>query len=262
MAIITLTTDFGWTDYFVGAMKGVIYQIAPKATVVDITHEIQPQNILAGAIVLREIWRAFPPQTIHVAVIDPTVGTDRNIILAKYANQFFLVPDNGIITLIHQIYLPEEVYLVNNTSFFCQPISNTFHGRDIFAPVAAHLAKGIKPNQLGPRIDTIKLIDIPKPIITETGELIGQVIHIDNFGNLITNIAVDILNRFAKSAAEVTVYLQDKPIGAIVKTFNNVDTNQPLAYIGSAGFLEIAINKSRADKILGAKIGSTVKIKK
>ncbi len=260
MAIITLTTDFGWADYFVGAMKGIIYQIAPKSTVVDITHEIAPQNILAGAIVLREIWRAFPPGTIHVCVIDPSVGSNRNIILARYANQFFLVPDNGVITLIHRIYVPEEVYLVTNTSLFCQPVSNTFHGRDIFAPVAAHLAKGIKPSQVGPKTNTIKLIDIPQPIQKETGELIGQIIHIDNFGNLITNITADVLKQTVKSTGNINVYLETKLIGPILRTFADVEENQAVAYIGSAGFLEIAANKSRADKMLDGRIGTAVKI--
>ena len=260
MAIITLTTDFGWSDYFVGAMKGIIYQIAPKTTIVDITHNINPQDILSGAIVLREIWRAFPPQTIHVGVIDPTVGSNRNIILARYANQFFLVPDNGIITLIHQIYVPEEVYIVTNTSLFCQPVSNTFQGRDIFAPVAAHLAKGVKPAQLGPKTNTIKLIDIPQPYQNEKGELVGQIIHIDNFGNLMTNISADALNSFVKSTGKVNVYVNERFVGPILKTFADVKPNETLAYIGSAGFLEIAVNLSRADKILGAKIGATVKI--
>ncbi len=260
MAIITLTTDFGWSDYFVGAMKGIIYQIAPKADVVDITHNIQPHNLLAGAIVLREIWKTFPPNTIHVGVIDPGVGSNRNIILARYANQFFLVPDNGIITLIHRIYSPEEVYMVTNTSLFCQPVSATFQGRDIFAPVAAHLAKGIKPYQVGPRTNLIKLIEIPQPYRNEQGQLMGQIIYIDNFGNLMTNISADHLNEFAKTASGLNVYLEDRLIGPIQATFSDVQANQPIAYVGSAGFVEIAVNQGRADKILGGKISTKVKI--
>jgi len=261
MAIITLTTDFGWSDYFVGAMKGIIYQIAPVTTVVDITHDIQPHDILAGALVLREIWRTFPPKTIHVAVVDPGVGSHRPILLARYANQFFLVPDNGIITFIHQSYKPDQVNLVANDSLFCQPVSPTFHGRDIFAPVAAHLAKGLNPDQIGPRTEIICLLDIPIPKTTPEGNIAGSIIHVDRYGNLITNITQEQLRRFAGKEKIPNIHLDGTLIGPLRLTFSEVPVNHPLAYIGSAGLLEISVNQARADVLLKPTSTSKVEIR-
>jgi S-adenosylmethionine hydrolase len=260
MAIITLTTDFGWSDYYVGAMKGVIYQILPTATVVDITHEIPPCNVLAGALVLREIWRAFPPGTIHVGVIDPGVGTDRPIILAKYANQFFLVPDNGCVTMIHQMYRPEQVNLVTNENLFCRPVLPTFHARDIFAPVAAHLAKKIAPDMVGPRTDMLRLLELPVPASDDKGVLHGRIIHVDRFGNLVSNIDPEWLNRYIARGGRGNVELGATSIGPIRKTFGEVPAGSPVAYIGSAGLLEIAINQGRADQVLHAGLNSEITI--
>ncbi len=261
MAIITLTTDFGWSDYYVGAMKGIIYQISPSSTVVDITHEIPPCNVLAGALVLREIWRAFPPRTIHVGVIDPGVGTDRPIILAKYANQFFLVPDNGCITMIHQMYQPEQVNLVTNENLFCRPVLPTFHARDIFAPVAAHLAKGLDADMVGPRTEMLRMLELPRPKDSERGTLQGRVIHVDRFGNLVSNIDPEWLNRHTARGGGVNVRLGDLEIGPIRKTFADVPVGKPVAYIGSAGLLEIAINQGRADQTFHAGLDSEIEVR-
>lgn len=257
MSIITLTTDFGWSDYFVGAMKGVILQINPDVKIVDITHDIPAHNILAGALVLKEAWRSFPPNTIHLGVVDPGVGTNRKIILAKYSNQLFLVPDNGLITMIHQFTMPTQVNLVSNRSLFCQPVSSTFHGRDIFAPVAAHLSKKVKPDEVGPRIDILKLLEIPYPHQAE-GKMKGQIIHIDRFGNLMTNITAEHLSSLGKPAYNLNVWFKEKPISSIRETFGNVEPNQMLAYIGSAGFLVIAVNQSRADTVLHGRVNDVV----
>jgi S-adenosylmethionine hydrolase len=261
MAIITLTTDFGWSDYYVGAMKGIIYQIAPGSTVVDITHDIPPCDVLAGSLVLREIWRAFPPMTIHVGVIDPGVGTDRSIILAKYANQFFLVPDNGCITMIHQMYRPEQVNLVMNDNLFCKPVLPTFHARDIFAPVAAHLAKGIDADLVGPRTDMLRMLDLPLPTIDERGTLAGRVIHVDHFGNLVSNIDPEGLNRHVSRGGRANVWLGETEIGSIRKTFAEVPMGKPVAYIGSAGLLEVAVNQGRADQIFRARINTEIQVR-
>jgi S-adenosylmethionine hydrolase len=247
MAIITLTTDYGWSDYYVGAMKGIIYQIAPQATVVDITHEIPPHDVLAGALILREIWRTFPAKTIHVVVVDPGVGSERPILLAKYAEHLFLVPDNGLVTLVHQLYKPEQVNLVSNNSLFCQPVSDTFHGRDIFAPVAAHLSKGVGPDQVGPRTGTICLLDIGVPYPQGTEGLAGRIIHVDRFGNLITNIPAEMIQAYYTRGRIPTIFLGETSLGPLRKTFSEVALGQPLAYLGSAGLLEIAVNQGRAD---------------
>jgi len=260
MAIITLTTDFGWADYYVGAMKGVICQIAPKATIVDITHDIDPHDILAGALVLREICRTFPPKTIHLAVVDPGVGTERKIILVQLANQMILAPDNGLITLIQQISPANQANIVSNDSLFCQPVSPTFHGRDIFAPVAAHLAKGIRPGQVGPTTDYLTLLDIPVCQYRDEGKLVGQVIHVDRYGNLVTNIDADALRHFARpgTARNLMVHLDQHPVGTVSRTFAEAQGGQAVTYIGSAGLLEIAVNRGRADIHFNAKPGTAV----
>lgn len=260
MAIVTLTTDFGWSDYFVGAIKGVIYQIAPQTTVVDITHTIPAHDILAGALVLREVWRAFPPKTIHLAVVDPGVGSERKIILVQVANQMILAPDNGLLTLIQQSYPAEQVNIVTNESLFCQPVAPTFHGRDIFAPVTAHLAKGVRPDQVGPRTDYLTLLDIPVSQIAHGTKLVGQVIHVDQYGNLITNITADQLRRFARTTNTLTVRLAENQIGDVKATYAEVAPGRPLAYIGSAGLLEIAVNRDRADHHFDAKPGTSVEV--
>jgi S-adenosylmethionine hydrolase len=261
MAIITLTTDFGWSDYYVGAMKGVIYQISPQSTVVDITHDVPACNILSGSLVLREIWRTFPPKTIHVGIVDPGVGSARPIILAKYAGQFFLVPDNGLVTLIHQMYRPEQVNEVINTGLFCQPVLPTFHARDIFAPVAAHLAKGLDPDQVGPRINMVRLLELPLPQPDKNGTLVGSVIHIDHFGNLVSNITPEQLRVHVNHGFGANVYFGSYEIGPIRKTFADVPEKSLVAYIGSAGLLEIAVNQGRADRTLNATLNNTVEVR-
>ena len=260
MAIITLTTDFGYADYYVGAMKGVICQIAPQAIIVDITHDIPAHDLVAAALVAREMWRSFPPKTIHVVVVDPGVGTPRKIILAQFAGQMFLVPDNGILTLIQQTYAAEQVNVVANESLFCQPVFPTFHGRDIFAPVAAHLAKGIRPDQVGPRTNFLTLLDIPVPRVSEGQKILGQVIHVDRFGNLLTNVGADDLGKLARAGGTLEVSLGGRWIGPVRRTFADVAKGQPVAYLGSAGLLEIAINLGRADKDLSAGSGTLVEV--
>lgn len=259
MAIVTLTTDFGWTDYYVGTVKGIIYQIAPETTVVDITHDIPAQGIVPAALVLREIWRTFPKGTIHVAIVDPGVGTDRKIILAQYAEQLFLVPDNGLISLIHRTCRADQVNVVTNDSLFCQPVSPTFHGRDIFAPVAAHLAKGVNPDRVGPRTDFVSLFEITTPKMT-VDALTGQVIHVDHFGNLVTNISTEELARFAAMGKSGLVHVAGKPVGSIRRTFADVAAGQTVAYVGSARMLEIAVNQRRAETELDAGIGTAVEL--
>jgi len=260
MAIITLTTDFGWADYYVGAVKGIIYQICPQATVVDVTHEVPPFDVLAGALVLREIWRTFPPKTIHVAVVDPGVGSDRPILMAKYANHFFLVPDNGILTLIHHLCRPEQVNMVTNAGLFCQPVWPTFHARDIFAPVAAHLAKGLNPDQVGPRTDVLRLLDLPEPAPDEQGHLKGRVLHVDRFGNLVTNLSGDLIARTFGRGKNIAVTVNEMPVGPVRRTFADAEPQAPVAYIGSAGLLEIGINQGRAEEVFRAGPHTTVRV--
>ena len=245
MRAITLLTDFGVADYFVGAMKGVILSINPHATIVDITHEIPAQDVAAGAFTLLAAYDAFPKGTIHVAVVDPGVGSSRRPIIVSAADQFFVGPDNGIFTHIYDREPAFEVFHVTASEYFRQPISNTFHGRDIFAPVAAALSNEIDPSSLGPRIsDPVRLSTSRNP----------QVIHIDHFGNLITNITRDSYKEGA------TLVVNGKRIGAFRNFFGEAvgEAGEPFAIWGSAGFLEIAVNGRSAAEILGVNRGDEI----
>ncbi len=186
--VITLLTDFGYQDAYVGIMKGVIAGINPLANIIDICHNVPPQDIFNGAYLLYTAYKYFPKDTIHVAIVDPGVGSKRDIVCIKTKDSFFLVPNNGILSFIVQEEKPNGIFRVTNNKYFLPTTSNTFHGRDIFAPVAAHLSLGIKPQLLGIKINQLTLLDIPKPTSKKTGLLEGQIIYIDRFGNLITNI--------------------------------------------------------------------------
>lgn len=245
MRAITLLTDFGVADYFVGAMKGVILSINPHATIVDITHEIPAQDVAAGAFTLLAAYEAFPKGTIHVAVVDPGVGSSRRPIVVSAADQFFVGPDNGIFTHVYDRHPAFEAFHVTAAEYFRQPISNTFHGRDIFAPVAAALSKETDPLAFGPRISEPIRLSIPGN---------PQVIHIDHFGNLITNITRDAYKQ------GTTLVVNGKSIRAFRNFFGEDigETGEPFAIWGSAGFLEIAVNGRSAAEILGVKRGDEV----
>src|SRR5574337_20278 len=186
--IITLLTDFGNQDAYVGIMKGVIAGINPLANIIDICHDIPPQDIFNGAYLLSTSYKYFPEGTIHVAIVDPGVGSQRDIVCVEAQHHIFLVPNNGILSFIAQEEKPKSIFRVTNNRYCLPSPSNTFHGRDVFAPVAAHLSLGIKPQQLGMKVNQLEQLDIPKPHYKKTGQLEGQIIYIDRFGNLITNI--------------------------------------------------------------------------
>jgi S-adenosylmethionine hydrolase len=242
---ITLLTDFGTADYFVGAMKGVILSINPQAVIADITHEIPAQDVAAGAFTLLAAYNTFPAGTIHVAVVDPGVGSARRPILASAGDHLFVGPDNGIFTYIYDREPSFAVFHITDTKYFRQPVSTTFHGRDIFAPVAAVVSTGVEPSALGP--------PVPEPVRLSVGRA-TQIIHIDRFGNLITNITRDLL----KESTRLVVN------GKVISTFRSFfgeelgEIDEPFAIWGSAGFLEIAVNRGSAAALLKAKRGDTV----
>ncbi|HEU4433922.1 MAG TPA: SAM-dependent chlorinase/fluorinase [Pyrinomonadaceae bacterium] len=244
MRAITLLTDFGTADYFVGAMKGAILSINPRAVIADITHEIPAQDVAAGAWQLLAAYDTFPAGTIHVAVVDPGVGSTRRPIVVRAGEHLFVGPDNGIFTYIYNSHPSFQAFNVTETKYFRHPVSNTFHGRDIFAPVAAALSTGVDPSSLGPRIsDPVRLSTPPGP----------HIIHIDRFGNLITNIA---RNQFTEGSR---LSVNGRVISAFRKYFgeNVGDRDEPFAIWGSAGLLEIAVNGGSAAEILGVKRGFT-----
>jgi S-adenosylmethionine hydrolase len=239
---ITLLTDFGTADYFVGAMKGVILSINPRAVIVDITHEIPAQDVAAGAFTVLAAYNTFPEGTIHVAVVDPGVGSARRPIVVSAGNYLFVGPDNGLFTHVYDREPSFAAFHVTDETYFRHPVSNTFHGRDIFAPVAAALSTGVDPSSFGPRIsDPVMLFKSEEP----------QVIHIDHFGNLITNITRDQL----KDGTKLIVN------GRIIRTFKRFfgedigEADEPFWIWGSAGFLEIGVIGRSAAKILGCKRG-------
>ena len=257
--LITLLTDFGTTDYFVAAVKGVILAANPNARLVDITHEIPPQDIEAGAFTLLAAYSAFPPGTIHLAVVDPGVGSSRRPILIKAREQFFVGPDNGLFSYVCDQSARPEIIHLTNSKYFRHPVSPTFNGRDIFAPVAAALSTGTEPGEFGKQIkDYVKL----QPLKAETsrrGEILGRIIHIDRFGNCVTNITQAELTP-DMIAAGARLRLKRK----VVKSFRSYfaeDTgskDQVFAIWGSAGFLEIATAGESAANVLNARRGDPV----
>lgn len=247
MRAITLLTDFGTADYFVGAMKGAILSINQQAVIVDITHEIPAQDVAAGAFTLLAAYDTFPEGTIHVAVVDPGVGSSRRPLVVVAGNHLFVGPDNGIFTYIYDRNPSFDAYHITATRYFRRPVSTTFHGRDIFAPVAAALSNGTDLISLGPWIsDPIRL--------PANHEL--EIIHIDHFGNLITNITRDQFKDGTRLVVNGTVI-------SAFRTFfgeNVGERNEPFAIWGSAGFLEIAINGSSAAQILNVNRGDQIKL--
>ena len=259
--IITLLTDFGAADYFVGSVKGVILSLHPQARIVDLTHEIPAQDIEAAAFTLLAAYKSFPKGTVHLAVVDPGVGSTRRGIAIGAADQFFVGPDNGIFSYIYERESRFSVYELSNRQFFPEPVSPTFHGRDIFAPVAAALANGVKPSELGGLVtDPVQLASL----IPEVGDfrILARIIHIDRFGNCVTNITPGVLTQeMIDAGAQLAV--KGKKITSFRSFFAEKagDRAQLFALWGSAGFLEIVAPNRSAAKVLGAHRGDRVVVR-
>lgn len=252
---IALLTDFGTKDYFVGAMKGVILSINENAKIIDVTHEIPPQEIRAARFVLQACYRDFPEKTIFVAVVDPGVGSSRRAVLVETARYFFIAPDNGLLSFIFDTEKDFKVFKIENEDFFRHPVSRTFHGRDIFSPAAAHLSRGVKPFEFGREIkDFIHHITAqPKRLDETTFE--AEIIHRDHFGNLITNLKSEELPE--NFVLEINGKLVDKR----QDYFAEAEKGGVFMIAGSAGFLEIAAFQDSAQKILKAGVGDKVFVK-
>lgn len=253
---IALLTDFGTADYFVGAMKGAILSINENARIVDITHEIAAQNISQAAFTLRACCKNFPPRTIFTIVVDPGVGSHRRAIAVEKDEYFFVAPDNGLLSFIFEDEKDFRVFELTNERFFAENVSRTFHGRDIFAPVAAHLSNGIRAGEFGAEIKDFVSFKTSKPENISPEEIEAEIIHIDRFGNLITNLeAQDLPGKFA-------VELNGKTINNLRKFFAEAETNEVFMILGSANFLEIAANQNSAADLLKARIGQTIRLRK
>lgn len=273
--IITLTTDFGTSDAYVGVMKGVILGINPRAQVVDITHAIPPQDIHEAAFLIHSAHRYFPKDTIHTIVVDPGVGSNRRAIVCQTDNAFFVCPDNGVLS-----YLvggePSSIdakpagkpsgpnasaVTIENPTYLLPHVSNTFHGRDIFAPVAAHLSLGVPLADIGTPVHNLVQLSIPTMHIADD-TLSGEIIKVDSFGNLITNISQADFVAFTETVSSYTIQAGDVCINRLNRAYAESDTGEPLAIIGSFGLLEIAVNCGSAEERLGLKRGDAVIIRK
>ncbi len=256
--IITFTTDFGLSEHYVGAMKGVILSIAPDVQLVDISNAVQSFDILDGAITIAEAYDCFPSNTIHLVVIDPGVGTDRRPLLVSTTRHLFIAPDNGVLSLV---YAREERVTVRHITaehYFRQPVSQTFHGRDIFAAVAAHLSKGVEPAKFGDEISDYARFAAPKPKAGEHG-LKGVVIKVDRFGNLITNITPqDLPQLFEAQPAGFRIQVGKAEVRQMRTAYAQGAAGEAFGILGSMGYLEVACNRGSAAQLAGAGKGSEV----
>ena len=256
--IITLTTDFGQRDHYVAMMKGVILSINRVARIVDITHQIAAGSIAEGASIIRDAHPFFPLGTVHVGVIDPGVGGPRRPIALVAQNQFFVGPDNGLFWPLIEAHGQFDVIHLTNNQYWMHEISATFHGRDIFAPVAAHLSQGVDPFLMGETIDDPMPLQVPLPRM-EGSALVGEIVRIDRFGNLITNITREHLAPFLESK-DLTIRIGELVFNTLSTTYSDVPEAQPLALIGSSNALEIAVNRGNAARDLSGeyRIGTAV----
>jgi len=257
--IVTLTTDFGIGGSYVAALKGVLLNFAPGAQLVDVSHTISPQNILEGGFVLAGIVDVFPKGTVHLAVVDPGVGTDRRLIAVSVAGQWFVLPDNGLITGVTRAQKPDGVWEITNPALRREVVSATFHGRDILAPAAAHLIRGGSADELGPTRDKFITLRNFEPAADDQG-YVGEVIFRDTFGNLITNVNAD---RLAGTAHESwTVEIAGERVEGILRTYGDRPTGLLIALIGSSGWVEIAVVNGDAARQLTAGAGTTVRFRR
>ena len=251
--IITLTTDFGQSDGYVGAMQGVILNICPQATLVTISHDILPQNIQAAAFVLYQAFDTYPPHTIHCVVIDPGVGSRRHAVAVRTAHGIFVGPDNGVFSLVLGVSEALEAVSLTNPAYQLPQVSTTFHGRDIFAPASAHLAAGVPLREFGPPLSNLQRLEFGSGL--KEGE--SKIIHIDHFGNLI----LDITAQHIDHPETATFKIGDRTIRSLSRTFADVPEGELLAYIGSSrNHVEIAVRNGNAAQTLGLQLNDVVQI--
>ena len=258
LPVITLTTDFGLTDHFVGVMKGVIFGIQPTARVIDISHGVPPYDIAGGAFTIAQAYRYFPKKTIHVVVVDPGVGSTRRPLLAEMAGQYFIAPDNGVLSIVLAREAPARVRHITAEKYFLHPVSRTFHGRDVFSPVAAYLASGVTPAKFGKHIDDYLRASYDQP--THTGEhtWTGTILKADHFGNLSTNFHIDRFPAIRTHAFSLNAGL--RAITRLALTFSECAPGDLFAIVGSSGYLEVAARQGSAAKTLGCGAGSPVEL--
>jgi hypothetical protein len=255
-SIITLLTDFGTKDHYVASMKGVILSINPRCLLIDITHQVSPHDIREGAFILANAYSHFPKGTIHLAVVDPGVGGTRRPLLLVTQNYFFVGPDNGLFTMISWKESVDEIIALDNRKYHLSKVSTTFHARDIFAPVAAHLSMGVKPDALGHKIDALSWLGFEGPFVKE-GRLLGEILHVDTFGSLVSNIAEGRFFQFIRGRPFV-IRAGRKTIRGLKKGYWEGKKDEPVALFGSGGLLEISVREGNAQKVLKMKRGDPI----
>jgi S-adenosylmethionine hydrolase len=256
--LITLTTDFGLSDHFVGVMKGVIFAIEPRAQVIDISHGVQPYNIVDGAFTLVQAYRHFPKKTIHVVVVDPGVGSARRPLLAEAGGQYFIAPDNGVLSMVFAREPTIRVRHITAEKYFLRPVSRTFHGRDVFSPAAAHLAAGVTPAQFGKRIEDYLRALFDQPAHTGKQSWTGSILKADHFGNLATNFHIDQFPAIRTHAFSLRAGL--KAITRLALTFSECAPGELFAIVGSSGYIELAASEGSAAELLGCGAGSPIEL--
>lgn len=256
--LITLTTDFGVSSPYVAAMKGSLLSICRNVELIDITHAIPPQDVRQAAVVLADVTPVFPRGTLHVAVIDPGVGTERRIVYAEIGDQRYLAPDNGLLSYLTHRVQPHLIVEVTNRSYWREAVSNTFHGRDIFAPVAGHLASGLAPDDLGSVTNQLVDLDWPEPQYLPD-QALGEVLYIDSFGNIITNLSLEELFP-ATDRADLVVSCNGHDIAGLQTTYGQRRSEELIALGDSQGRLEIARVNGNAAALLAAKAGDAVRV--
>lgn len=259
--IITLTTDFGLNDHFVGTIKGVLLGINPEAEVVDICHSVQAFDVLDGALTIAEAYSYFPVGTVHVVVIDPGVGTARRPLIVGTERHHFVAPDNGVLSLVYAREERLHVYHVTGEHYFQQPVSNTFHARDVFAPVAAYLSKGVDTGKFGEEVTDYVRFNAPRPKPVDEHTLRGVVLKVDRFGNLITNLTPqDAPMLFAEQPAPFKIVIGKREITEIKSVYAEGAPGEVFGILGSMGYLEIATNRGAASQVVGVGKGSEVNL--
>jgi len=259
MGVIALLTDFGLNDNFVGVMKGVIYRINPEVKIVDLSHQVEPHNIREAAFLLRSSYPYFPERTVFLIVVDPGVGSERKSVIVETEKYLFVAPDNGVLSFLRETDM-KRIIQITNEEYFLKPVSRTFHGRDIFAPVAAYLSKGEKVEKFGPGMRKIEKLRFPEPQV-KNNRLVGEVIYVDRFGNLITNINQDTFLRFIKTK-KFRIVIGKAKISKINFSYQEGKEGLPIGIFGSFDNLEISLYRDDASRRLNLHKGSKIYIEK
>ena len=258
---VSFLSDFGQRDYYVASVKGVILDVCPETTIVDISHAVEPHNVMEAAFTLAAAYACFPARSLHLVVVDPGVGSDRKPIIARADEHAFVAPDNGVLSLIFERENITEVVEIQNESFFRKPVSPTFHGRDIFAPVIAHLARGVPFAEFGPASTNFVTVDLGSVRCDDPETVRGAVIHIDHFGNVITNIQGSHLSGPLDDTGSSQVEIDGKKIDKHYNYYAEAEPDEIFSIIGSSGHLEVAARSRSASRLLGVGVGAEVRVR-